>query len=306
MQKVESGIYCKKTIDYFLRLWYDKYVGADVDAVLFSYWGGSLMAKYAENGFAAGADYIRFGKGEKVLLILPGLGDGLKTVRGTAVPMAWMYRGFSKHFTVYALSRRRFLPEGHTTREMAEDVRRFFGEMGIEKASVLGVSMGGMIGQWLAVDHPETVDKLVLTVTCPCPNPLITGCIGQWVAFAKKEDHRGLMDSNVKKMYSDAYYQKNKAGIPLVARLTKPDSYDRFFIQAQACLTHDALAQLPRIQAETLIVGGEKDYCLGGEPSHQMAALIPGARLHMYEQWGHALYEEAKDFNQVVLDFLLE
>lgn len=264
------------------------------------------MAAFAENGYAAGADFIRFGRGERVLVMLPGLGDGLKTVRGTAVPMAWMYRGFSEHFTVYGVSRRRNLPERYTTRQMAADVAAFLEEMGIEKADILGVSMGGMIGQWLAVDHPEIVGKLVLTVTCPCPNPIITECIGNWVELAKAGDHTAFMESNVRKIYSDAYYQKNKAGIPLVARMTKPKSYERFFIQAKACLSHDALAELHRIQAKTLVVGGEKDNCLGGEASKQMAAVIPKAKLHMYQQWGHGLYEEAKDFNKVVLDFLLE
>ena len=88
--------------------------------------------------------------------------------------------------------------------------------------------------------------------------------------------------------------------------LAKPKSYDRFFIQAQACLTHDAQAQLPRITAPTLVIGGEKDLALGAQASRILAAAIPGAALKMYPQWGHALYEEAKDFNQVVLDFLLK
>ena len=264
------------------------------------------MKHFAENGYAAGADFIRFGRGKRILLMLPGLGDGLKTVRGTAVPMAWMYRGFCEYFTVYAISRRRNLPEVYSTREMARDVCRFMEEMNIEKADILGVSMGGMIGQWVAVDYPQKVGKLVLTVTCPCPNPTINGCIGHWIELARKGDHLAFMDSNVQKIYSEAYYQKNKMGIPLVARMTKPESYDRFFTQAAACLNHDALDELNRIRAETLVVGGEKDNCLGGEASRQMADIIPGAKLYMYEQWGHGLYEEAKDFNQIVLDFLLE
>ena len=51
-------------------------------------------------------DYIRFGSGKRALGILPGLGDGLQTVKGTALPMAFMYRLFAKDFTVYAFSRK--------------------------------------------------------------------------------------------------------------------------------------------------------------------------------------------------------
>ena len=89
-----------------------------------------------------------------------------------------------------------------------------------------------------------------------------------------------------------------------MGKLTKPKSYDRFFVQADACLTHNAYENLPRIQAPTLVIGGEKDRSLGCDASREIAAKIPGAELHMYAQWGHGLYEEAKDFNRVVLDFL--
>ena len=50
-------------------------------------------------------DYVRFGTGQRVLVMLPGLGDSLRSVRGTALPMAVLYREFSKDFTVYMFSR---------------------------------------------------------------------------------------------------------------------------------------------------------------------------------------------------------
>ena len=117
-------------------------------------------------------DYIRFGTGPRTLVMLPGLGDGLRTVKGTALPMALLYRVFTKDFTVYAFSRKNGLPRGYTTRDMARDQARAMEMLGIEKADIFGVSMGGMIAQWLAIDHPERVDRLILTVTCPRPNPV--------------------------------------------------------------------------------------------------------------------------------------
>jgi len=49
-------------------------------------------------------EYIRFGTGPKNLIMLPGLGDGLRTMKGTALPMGLMYRLFTKDFTVWAFS----------------------------------------------------------------------------------------------------------------------------------------------------------------------------------------------------------
>jgi pimeloyl-ACP methyl ester carboxylesterase len=169
---------------------------------------------------------------------------------------------------------------------------------------VFGVSMGGMIAQWLAIDHPEKVDRLVLAVTCPEPNPVLLESLAEWVALAKAGDHGAFLKSNLRRIYSEGYCRKNLWMAPILGLLTKPKSYERFFIQAQACREHNALARLPGIRARTLVIGGEQDKALGGAASKTIAAAIPGAELKMYQQWGHGLYEEAKDFNGVLLEFL--
>lgn len=249
-------------------------------------------------------DYIRFGTGSRALVILPGLGDGLRTVKGTALPMAMMYSLFAKDFTVYVFSRKDPLPEGYTTRDMARDQADAMDLLGIAKADILGVSMGGMIAQWLAIDFPDKVGKLVLTVTCARPNEILHASVEEWMDLARRGDHTGFMRSNLLRIYSDGYCRKNMWMAPVVGRLTKPGSYGRFFTQAKACLTHDAFGALSRIGAPTLVIGGEEDKALGGDASRELAAAILGARLLMYPQWGHGLYEEAKDFNERVLSFL--
>jgi pimeloyl-ACP methyl ester carboxylesterase len=249
-------------------------------------------------------DYIRFGTGSRSLIMLPGLGDGLRSMKGTALPMALVYREFCKDFTVWAFSRKNALPEGCTTRDMARDQAKAMEMLGIEKADIFGVSMGGMIAQWLAIDHPEKVGKLILTVTCARSNPTLRESVEEWVALARKGDHAAFMESNLRRIYSAEYYRKNKWMAPMVGRLTRPKSYDRFFIQADACLTHDAFDLLGRIQSTTLIIGGGQDKALGGDASGEIAAAIPAAGLKMYPEWGHGLYEEAKDFNETVIEFL--
>ena len=248
--------------------------------------------------------YVRFGRGSKTLIMLPGLGDGLITVKGTALPMACMYRAYARDYTVYMFSRRNHLPKGCSTRDMALDLKAAMDTLGIEKADWVGISMGGMIAQHFAADYPERVGKLVLVVTAAEPNALLTRSISQWISLARSSDHCGLLDSNIQYMYSDAYYRRNKWLIPIMGRLTKPKSYDRFFIQAQACLTHDAANRLAVISAPTLVVAGGQDRALGADASCKIAAAIPRAELKMYAEWGHALYDEARDFHQTVLSFL--
>lgn len=249
-------------------------------------------------------EYIRFGTGKKILVMLPGLGDGLRTMKGTALPFALMYRIFAKDFTVYAFSRLNDLPEGYTTCDMARDQKEAMDLLGIEKAHVFGVSMGGMIAQHLAVDYPERVEKLILTVTCARPNPILTESVEEWILQAKQGDHAALMDSNLRRIYSEKYYRQNKWMIPLLGLVTKPKSYRRFLVQANACLIHSAYEKLTGIHSPTLVIGGEKDIALGSDPSREIATAIPNAQLRMYPQWGHGLYEEEKDFNKAVLSFL--
>lgn len=252
----------------------------------------------------ASMDYIRFGTGKRILVMLPGLGDGLRSMKGTALPMAAMYHVFAKDFTVYAFSRKNDLPEDYTTRDMARDLKAAMDLLGIARADIFGVSMGGMIAQHFAADYPEAINRLILAVTCHEPNPILRESIDEWSSLARAGDHAALMESNLRRIYSEGYYRKNRWMIPLVGLLTRPKSYDRFLALARACLTHDAAARLPLIRAETLVIGGEQDHTLGAEPSRQIAAAIPGAKLKMYRQWGHGLYEEAPDFNRTLLDFL--
>ena len=268
------------------------------------------MLDNTKNGMVAissgSMDYIRFGSGSRVLVMLPGLGDGLRTVKGTAQAMAALYRIFAKDFTVYAFSRVNGLRTGYTTCDMARDLAEAMEQLGIEKADIFGVSMGGMIAQHFAADFPEKVNKLILTVTAARPNPVLKESIEEWIALSKAGDHAAFMDSNLRRIYSQEYYRKNKWMIPAVGKLTKPKSYERFWIQADACLNHNAFDRLGEIKAPTLVVGGEKDLALGGDASREIAAQIPGAQLRMYDRWGHGLYEEEKEFNQHIKEFLLK
>ena len=247
-----------------------------------------------------------FGKGRKNLIMLPGLGDGLTTVKGKALPMALMYREFMKDFTVYMMSRREPLPEGFSTKDMAADIARFMDKLGIEKASIFGVSMGGMIAQHFAADFPGKTEKLILVVTAPKNNEIMEKCVPVWVEQAKNGEGAALMESNVLNMYSDEYYRKNRWLTPITGKLAVPKDPSRFITMAKACLEHDAFSVLKDIKAPTLIIGGSEDRTVGSEASEILAKEIPGAKIFMYEGLRHAVYEEAPDFNKRVKEFLIK
>ena len=249
-------------------------------------------------------DYVRFGSGKKHLVFLPGLGDGLKTVRGTALPMSALYHAYGKEYTVWMFSRKNALPQGYSTRAMANDVKKAMVQLHIPRAHIVGVSMGGMIAQFLAADYPERVERLVLVVTAARPNALLRDGVITWMKLARWGKHKELMADNVRRMYSPKYVRTAIWAVPLVAAVTKPASYDRFLVQAQACMDHNAWDVLPVIAAPTLVIGGYEDRVLGAEGSRELSRRISRADLYLYPHGQHALYEEERDFNRRVLDFL--
>jgi len=248
-------------------------------------------------------DYIRFGSGQKPLIMIPGVGDGLKTVKGMVIPFAFLYRSLAKDFTVYVFSRRRVLSQGMTTRDMAEDLNSAMDALGLSAASVVGVSQGGMIAQWLAIDHPDKVEKLVLTVTLSRPNATVQDVINRWLEMSDRGDYKGIMLDTAERSYSEKRLKQAMLEYRLLGSIGKPKSFDRFRVQAASCVTHDTYDLLNRIICPTLVIGGKEDKIVTGQASVEMAEKNPNFELYMYGGLGHGLYEEAPDFLKRVSDF---
>ena len=261
----------------------------------------------AKNGYldlpTGTQDYIRFGSGPKTLVMIPGVGDGLKTVKGMALPFAFLYRGLAGDFTVYVFSRRRVLSPGMTTREMAEDLNSAMDALGLSSVALVGVSQGSMISQWLAIDHPDKVEKLVLAVTLSRPNATVRDVIARWIGMADRGDYRGIMLDTAERSYSEKRLKRSKLEYRMLGNIGKPRSFDRFQIQAASCAAHDTYDLLERISCPTLVIGGKEDKIVTGLASVEIAGRIPDCKLFMYDGLGHGLYEEAPDFIERVSAF---
>lgn len=249
-------------------------------------------------------DYVVFGKGEDTLVMLPGLGDGLATVKGMAAALAFTYRMYAEKYRVYIFSRKSRMPEGYSTKDMADDQAEAMRALGIRRAKVLGVSQGGMIAQHLAADHPGLVEKLVLAVTLSGKNEMMEEALNGWIRLARQGDYKALMIDTAEKTYTEKYLRKYRLFYPALGMMGRRKSYRRFLIQARACLEHEADEKLGDIECPVFIIGGGRDKIAGREASVRMAERIKGSELYIYEELGHGAYEEAKDFNRRVLEFL--
>ena len=251
-------------------------------------------------------DYISFGNGVQPFIMLPGLGDALKTVKGTAVSFAMLYRVFSKDFKVFVFSRKNRLPAEYSIHEMANDQAKAMELLGISNACVMGISQGGMIAMYLAAEHPELVSKLVLANTAAKTNPTMQQVVGKWIDWANIGDFKSLFIDTAEKTYSEKKLKTYRPLYPLLAAASKPKSLDRFVTQGNACLTHNASAELGRINCPTLVLGGGHDKIVGIEAAPELAEGIQNSELFICEEFGHGAYEEYRDFNDMVLRFLRE
>ena len=247
-------------------------------------------------------DYITFGNGTKPMIMIQGLNT--RGIKGAAMSLSYMYRIFAKDFKVYLFDRRNVVQEGITVKEMASDIALAMDTLGILNADVFGVSQGGMIAQYLAIDRPDLVKKLVLAVTLSRNNDTVKRVISDWIKMAQQGDMKELVADMAEKMYSDAYVKRYRPFMPLLTVLQKPKDVERFVILAKACLTCSTYEHLEKIKCPVLVLGGRRDKIVTGTASEEIAEKL-GCRIHMFDSLGHAAYEEAKDFNQIIYGFLI-
>lgn len=245
-------------------------------------------------------DYIAFGKGTKPLVIIPGL--SLNRVKGAGFSLAYMYRIFAKKYRVYVFDRKEVITEGYTIKEIARDTAYAMKELGILNAYIFGVSQGGMVAQYLAMDYPELVEKLVLGVTLSRQNATVKNTVEAWIQFATSNDMKSFVEDMLLKMYSSGYIKKYWVLIPLMIKISKKADLKRFIILAKACLTCDTYEELHKITCPVLVLGGKRDRVVTGEASQEIAERLQ-CEIYMYEELGHAAYEEAKDFNSRIYCF---
>lgn len=244
------------------------------------------------------------GKGRS-LFIIPGLGDGLATVKGMAQMLALAYREFATAYQVYVFSRINELPENYTTRDMATDIAEAMEEvLGLKRMAVLGISQGGMLAQRLAADFPERVEKLILTVTTAKLNNLGRERITRWLELSQTGAYKELIFDIVSHSYTAKSFGKFKYLYRIMGIFGRIKDKQRIAIQAISCLRHDSLAVLGKIKRPTLIIGAEEDDVLGVGASLELHQHIKDSQLTILPDCGHALYEQHKDFQKRVLVFL--
>jgi len=243
---------------------------------------------------AAELHYERAGSGEPLLLI--------QGMSGTHV--AWgdpFLEPLREHFDVTAFDNRGIglsapVDGPFTIVEMAEDTAALMGELGLESAHVVGISMGGMIAQELALAHPERLRSLALGCTY---------CGGPGSELMPEENARKLMeglasgdrDKAIRASYEvnlSSTFRADESHFAAFHEMATsvPAAKQTIELQVQAIFGHDTSGRLGEIAAPTLIVHGTEDGVLPYPNGELIASLMPSARFETLEGVGHMFWWE--------------
>ena len=224
-------------------------------------------------------------------------------------------RKLGRHFRLVLVDNRGTgrsdLPPGSfSVADMAADILAVLDGGGIRRAHVMGVSLGGMVAQELAVHHPERVDGLVLVSTTPgwpfaYPMPAVsvaliaaTGRMTREVAL-RRHTENALSARTVK-------HRPEVADRLVEVQSSRPADPRALPAQAAAGARYAGRLRQTRINARTLVVNGDADTVVDPRNGKLLADRIPGAQLMIFPELGHLLFWEDPDgFTDVVTSFLL-
>ena len=201
--------------------------------------------------------------------------------------------------------------ESYTVADLADDAAALLRALGITRAHVVGISLGGFTALQFALRHPDLLERLVLVSTSAGGSAhvqpsaeiaaLLTPPPGMEVGERAIRTYSQIMAADFV-----AAHPEELARIAETARY-RPQSGAGYMRQLQAALSHDVADSLSRITAPTLVIHGDFDPLVPAANGAFLAAGIPGARHIVYPGVGHIpIIERAEDFNRDVLAFLSE
>jgi pimeloyl-ACP methyl ester carboxylesterase len=258
-----------------------------------------------------------------------GAGDPLLLIMGFATDsVAWMFQvpAFAARYRTITFDNRGVgrssKPSGpYTIHEMADDALGLLDHLGVPRAHVLGLSMGGMIAQELTLRHPERVRSLVLAATYPEPDEEIErtrqftldqlggriSAAGELQIDLAAINPLMLFQHLLPLVFSQEFIatQLPKLMQLFAGALQYGFSMEAILGQMEALMGHKATDRLHRIAVPTLVVTGDADRLIPPANSEILAANIPGAQLVRLPGGTHGFNIEQPDtFNRTVLDFL--
>jgi 3-oxoadipate enol-lactonase len=240
-------------------------------------------------------------QGAPVLMLSNSLGTTLRMWDAQVAP-------FTQHFRLVRYDRRGHgksgVPKGpYTMERLGRDVLAVLDGLGVKKVNWCGLSMGGMVGQWLGANAPERVERLVLTNTSsffPDKNG--------WNERLKLVEEKGIAAfaaPNMARWFTKGFLEREPQTVAGIQAMFAATPLEGYLACGAAVRDMDQRELLPRIKAPTLVIAGKHDGATPPEANEYISNHIPGAKFALVDAAHLSNIEQSEAYTKAVLAFLL-
>lgn len=194
-------------------------------------------------------------------------------------------------------------PGPYTIAELGTDLVELLDHLGVERAAICGVSLGGMVALWVAVHHPQRVEGLVLACTAAELGPPESWA--ERAASVRAASPSVLTQTLVGRWFTPGFVQRRPEVAGAVAAMLAADDPEGYAGCCEAIGAMDQRPDLGQVAAPTLVIAGADDPVTPPARALELQAGIPGASLVVLAGASHlANIEQPAAFTQAVVDHL--
>jgi 3-oxoadipate enol-lactonase len=214
---------------------------------------------------------------------------------------------FTEHFRLVRYDRRGHgksgVPKGpYTMERLGHDVLAVLDALGIDKVNWCGLSMGGMVGQWLGANAPGRVERLVLSNTS-CYFPDKTAWNDR-LKFVREQGVAALAGPNMERWFTKSFRERSPETIARMIAMFVATPLEGYVGCGEAVRDMDHRALLPKIKAPTLVIIGRHDPATTPEAGEYIRSRIPGSAQVVLDAAHISNVEQPAAYASAVVDFL--
>jgi 3-oxoadipate enol-lactonase len=214
---------------------------------------------------------------------------------------------FTQHFRLVRYDRRGHgrsgVPKGpYTMERLGRDVLAVLDALALKRINWCGLSMGGMVGQWLGANAPERIERLVLTNTSS-----YFADKSAWNDRLKLVREKGIpafAAANMERWFTKGFRERSPDAVAWLQQMFAATPLEGYIACGEAVRDMDHRELLPKIKAPTLVIAGKHDPATPPEANEYIKNHIPGARLALLDAAHISNVEQAEAYTNAVLGFL--
>jgi 3-oxoadipate enol-lactonase len=194
-------------------------------------------------------------------------------------------------------------PAPYELADLGADAVRLLDRLGLERVHWCGLSLGGMVGMWMAINAPERIDRLVLCCTSARLGP--PEMWAQRAATVRAEGVGAIADAGLERWLTEDFRAHEPAATAKVRAMLAATPDEGYAACCGAIEHMDMIGELGAIRAPTLVIAGRHDPATPPEHAERIVDGIPGARLELVDAAHLATIEQPRAMGELIAGHLL-